>query len=224
MFPGLWRKQDCDQVECTWDLVSNSGQRKLTNSSRNYCTLHSVLKSEEKHGTCSYLLRRWKRKNERGGRTGRPGGRMRKTRGDREIFKDGQFRGSGNFKKIPEVTLIPCRKTFGFVRSMDEETKRECAAYHRELFGEAVKLAEHADLVVFDEIMAAVNYGMVPERDVLEFLENRPGRDQTDGLEIVLTGRDPSEKLIAAADYVSEICKRKHPFDRGIMARRGVEY
>ena len=121
-------------------------------------------------------------------------------------------------KKIPEVTLIPCRKTFGFVRSMDEETKRECAAYHRELFGEAVKLAEHA------EIMAAVNYGMVPERDVLEFLENRPGRDQTDGLEIVLTGRDPSEKLIAAADYVSEICKRKHPFDRGIMARRGVEY
>ena len=127
-------------------------------------------------------------------------------------------------KKIPEVTLIPCRKTFGFVRSMDEETKRECAAYHRELFGEAVKLAEHADLVVFDEIMAAVNYGMVPEHDVLEFLENRPGRDQTDGLEIVLTGRDPSEKLIAAADYVSEICKRKHPFDRGIMARRGVEY
>ena len=127
-------------------------------------------------------------------------------------------------KTIPEVTLIPCRKTFGFVRSMDEETKRECAAYHRELFGEAVKLAEHADLVVFDEIMAAVNYGMVPECDVLEFLENRPGRDQTDGLEIVLTGRDPSEKLIAAADYVSEICKRKHPFDRGIMARRGVEY
>ena len=38
MFPGLWRKQDCDQVECAWDLVSNSGQRKLTNSSRNYCT------------------------------------------------------------------------------------------------------------------------------------------------------------------------------------------
>ena len=224
MFPGLWRKQDCDQVECTWDLVSNSGQSKLTNSSRNYCTLHSVLKSEEKHGTCSYLLRRWKRKNERGGRTGRPGGSMRKRVGIARFLKTDNSGVVEILKKIPEVTLIPCRKTFGFVRSMDEETKRECAAYHRELFGEAVKLAEHADLVVFDEIMAAVNYGMVPERDVLEFLENRPGRDQTDGLEIVLTGRDPSEKLIAAADYVSEICKRKHPFDRGIMARRGVEY
>ena len=60
-------------------------------------------------------------------------------------------------KKLPEVTLIPCRKNFGFVRSMDEDTKRKCAAYNRELFSEAVKLAENADLVVFDEIMAAVN-------------------------------------------------------------------
>ena len=53
-------------------------------------------------------------------------------------------------KKLPEVTLIPCRKTFGFVRSMDEETKKECADYNRNLFFEAVKLAEDADLVVFD--------------------------------------------------------------------------
>ena len=112
-------------------------------------------------------------------------------------------------KRLPEVTLIPCRKNFGFVRSMDEETKKECADYNRNLFLEAAELAKTADLVVFDEIMAAVNYGMVPEKD---------------GLEIVLTGRNPSESLLGAADYVSEICKRKHPFDKGIMARRGVEY
>ena len=98
-------------------------------------------------------------------------------------------------KRLPEVTLIPCRKNFGFVRSMDEET-----------------------------IMAAVNYGMVPEKDILDFLENRPKKGEPDGMEIVLTGRNPSESLLGAADYVSEICKRKHPFDKGIMARRGVEY
>lgn len=72
--------------------------------------------------------------------------------------------------------------------------------------------------------MAAVNYGMVPEKDILDFLENRPKKGEPDGLEIVLTGRNPSESLLGAADYVSEICKRKHPFDKGIMARRGVEY
>lgn len=62
-------------------------------------------------------------------------------------------------KRLPEVTLIPCRKNFGFVRSMDEETKKECADYNRNLFLEAAELAKTADLVVFDEIMAAVNYG-----------------------------------------------------------------
>ena len=107
---------------------------------------------------------------------------------------------------------------------MDEDTKRKCAAYNRELFSDAVKLAEDADLVVFDEIMAAVNYGMIPEKDVLDFLEKRPKKGEPDGLEVVLTGRNPSEALIAEADYVSEICKRKHPFDKGIKARRGVEY
>ena len=129
-----------------------------------------------------------------------------------------------SLKKIPEITLIPCRKTFGFVRPMDEKTKKECAEYNRKLFHEAVELAKNADLAVFDEIMAAVNYGMVPEKDVLDFLKERPKKGEPDGLEVVFTGRNPSEALIEAADYVSEICKRKHPFDKGIMARRGVEY
>ena len=43
-------------------------------------------------------------------------------------------------------------------------------------------------------------------------------------LEIVLTGRNPDEKLIELADYVSEIKKVKHPFDQGIYARKGIEY
>ena len=38
------------------------------------------------------------------------------------------------------------------------------------------------------------------------------------------TGRDPDEALVELADYVSEIRKVKHPFDRGIRARRGIEY
>ncbi len=75
--------------------------------------------------------------------------------------------------------------------------------------------SEHADLVVFDEIMAAVNYGMVPERDVLEFLENRPGRDQTDGWRSFSLGEIRREKLgDRGSGLCLEICKRKHPFDR----------
>ena len=47
---------------------------------------------------------------------------------------------------------------------------------------------------------------------------------ETDSLEVVLTGRDPDLRLVEKADYVSEICKVKHPYDRGIRARRGIEY
>ena len=85
------------------------------------------------------------------------------------------------------------------------------------------KLAEDADLVVFDEIMAAVNYGMIPEKNVLDFLEKRPKKGEPDGLEVVLTGRNPSAALRERSDYDSEIRKEKHPFDRGITGRDGIE-
>ena len=42
-------------------------------------------------------------------------------------------------------------------------------------------------------------------------------------MEVVLSGRNPSAALLDLADYVSEICKRKHPFDNGIPARVGIE-
>ncbi|MBQ2135224.1 MAG: cob(I)yrinic acid a,c-diamide adenosyltransferase, partial [Phascolarctobacterium sp.] len=41
--------------------------------------------------------------------------------------------------------------------------------------------------------------------------------------EVVMTGRNPFPELIELADYVSEVCKRKHPKDKGIMARKGIE-
>ena len=48
-------------------------------------------------------------------------------------------------------------------------------------------------------------------------------REKPEELEVVLTGQDPSPRLVEAADYVSEIRKKKHPFDQGIPARRGIE-
>ena len=49
-------------------------------------------------------------------------------------------------------------------------------------------------------------------------------RGKPEYLEVVLTGRDPDQSLVELADYVSEIRKVKHPFDRGIRARKGIEY
>lgn len=124
-------------------------------------------------------------------------------------------------RSIPGITVTPCDRTFGFVFRMTEEQKQEAACYYQGRFETAVAEAVQGqyDLLILDEILASCNYGMVQEQAVVEFLKNRPS-----GLEVVLTGRDPSENLLELADYVSEICMRKHPYQKGIPARKGIEF
>lgn len=74
-------------------------------------------------------------------------------------------------------------------------------------------------LLVLDEIMAAVNSGFVANERLLAALDHRP-----DGLEVVLTGRGPSKELLSRADYVTEMRAVKHPYEKGVGARKGVEY
>lgn len=75
------------------------------------------------------------------------------------------------------------------------------------------------DIVILDEIINAVWFDLLAEQDVLDVLNSKP-----DHVELVLTGRNASERLIARADLVTEMVQKKHPFDQGIMARKGIEY
>ena len=122
--------------------------------------------------------------------------------------------------RILGIRLIPCSRTFGFTFQMSDQEKKEAARYYEELFQKAWDQAEQEgfDMLVLDEMMAALSAGFVKEEQLLGRLQNRP-----EGLEVVMTGRNPSERLVEAADYVSEIRKVKHPFDRGIGARTGIE-
>ena len=76
-----------------------------------------------------------------------------------------------------------------------------------------------ADLVVLDEVAAAVNLGLLSVEAVAGAITRR-----AEGVEVVLTGRDMPPALVALADMVSEIRAVKHPFGRGIGAREGIEY
>lgn len=77
---------------------------------------------------------------------------------------------------------------------------------------------DNYDVVVFDEIIGAIQTKMLDSNLVLNFIKNKP-----QNLEVVMTGRNPEEELIKVADYVSEIKKIKHPFDKKISAREGIE-
>ena len=75
------------------------------------------------------------------------------------------------------------------------------------------------DLIIFDEINYAVKFGLISLDDVLALLDKKPEK-----LHVLLTGRDARPELIERADLVTEMKLVKHPFDKGIDARKGIEY
>lgn len=75
------------------------------------------------------------------------------------------------------------------------------------------------DLIICDEINYAIHYGMIGIDKVVADLAARP-----DTLHVICTGRNAHAKLIEAADLVSEIKQIKHPYEKGILAQRGIEY
>jgi cob(I)alamin adenosyltransferase len=79
--------------------------------------------------------------------------------------------------------------------------------------------SESGRLLVLDEILGAIETGLFPEEKLLAFLDERP-----EDLEVVLTGRNPSLAVIDRTDYRSQIVCAGHPYDRGIIARRGIEF
>ena len=91
--------------------------------------------------------------------------------------------------------------------------------YNNKALDEIIKFCGPFDVLVLDEILCAVQLGVLSEEKLVEFLEHKPR-----GLEIVLTGHAVSDKVLELADYVTEIRKVKHPYDQGITAREGIEY
>jgi len=74
------------------------------------------------------------------------------------------------------------------------------------------------DLLVMDEVINAVSDGLLDERDVIRVIRKR-GRTH-----VVLTGRGVTEKMIKEADLVTTMQKEKHPYDKGMMAVKGLDY
>lgn len=122
---------------------------------------------------------------------------------------------------VPKIDVIHLKKVYGFFYRLNEEEQEEARKTYGELWREILGRISGGTygVLVMDEFMAAWQYGLVPREETLQFLKEKP-----DSLEVVLTGRDPDDRLVELADYVSEIRKVKHPFDRGIRARKGIEY
>jgi cob(I)alamin adenosyltransferase len=119
---------------------------------------------------------------------------------------------------IPNVTVA----RFGqqsFVNPTDvKDIDREEASAALKDAREAM-LSGKYDLVVLDEVNVATGWGLLELDELLKFLDEKPKN-----VELILTGRYADSKLIERADLVTEMKEIKHPFQKGITARRGLEW
>lgn len=154
-------------------------------------------------------------------------------------------------RHIPGVHVLHAEHFFGFSFRMTEEEKEISREEYRGLLtSAALFLSEHTEkipegsktphdakhqssrnqndrgsaspdcVIVLDEVLHAINAGLLAESELLYFLDEAK---HSSGAEIVLTGTNPGEEISKRADYISEIRKIRHPFDRGILARKGIE-
>jgi cob(I)alamin adenosyltransferase len=136
-----------------------------------------------------------------------------------QFFKNGK---SSEVAVLSKVENIDCRfpsVNYGRYKNMTEEQKNEEKNVYGKLFAEIIGSACDYDMIVLDESVSALNYGFLPEDALMEFLL-KEGKNR----EIILTGRNPSARLLEIADYATEMRKEKHPFDKGIRARKGIEF
>ena len=136
-----------------------------------------------------------------------------------QFFKDGSSSEISVLRSVPGVEVCVCPKRYGFFKNMSPEERESAAKDYSGLFRAVCEKAADADLAVMDELISLCNHGLVPENDALRFMDEKPS-----GLELVITGREPSKAMTARADYITEMKKLRHPFDRGIAARRGIEF
>lgn len=145
-------------------------------------------------------------------------------RGGRVLFtqflKDMETGELASLARIPGITVVRGKGISKFTFQMTPEELAEAKKVQMAMFDDVVQKVrtDTPDMLVLDEVLVTCSLGLLDEQKVLDFLDTKPEK-----LEVVMTGRNPSQAFIDRADYVSEIVKCKHPFDKGIGARVGIE-
>lgn len=132
-----------------------------------------------------------------------------------QFLKDG-FSSENKLLEKCGVKVLAQKMPTMFVDMNDPKMIKEVSQLVNGLF---LMIDESYDGIVLDELLDAIALNLINEGMVYERI-----LDLKDDHEIILTGRMPSHKIKPILDYSSEIKKHKHPYDKGIKARKGIEY
>ncbi|MDH4118319.1 MAG: cob(I)yrinic acid a,c-diamide adenosyltransferase [Acidimicrobiia bacterium] len=107
----------------------------------------------------------------------------------------------------------------GFTWDSEKLSESEAIARQAWSFAADVIRSGDYDLVILDEITYPMNWNWIDSQQVVDVIAERPAH-----VNVVVTGRDAPEALVGIADTVTEMTKVKHAYDRGVMARRGLDF
>ena len=136
-----------------------------------------------------------------------------------QFLKNGRSGELSVLKQLEGVALCCDCTASKFVAKMTPEERAEYARRCREQLRQAFDLAQTRDMLVLDEALDACELGMLEQAELLALLDGRPA-----GLEVVVTGHSLPQEIARRAGYITQMQSQRHPYDRGIKARRGVEY
>lgn len=138
-----------------------------------------------------------------------------------QFMKTGRSSEIGMLETLPGVEIMDAPRMTKFSFKMTDEERQEMLEADNAVLGEISDKVSSGgyDLLVMDECIGSCHKGFLDEQLLIDFLRNKP-----EHLEVVMTGRHPDDALMDIADYVTEMHKVKHPYDEGIMARRGIEF
>ncbi len=133
-------------------------------------------------------------------------------------------------ESIPGIRVLKIEHDYGFYRYMSDEDKLEITEKHNQILEEILRTIRHFSgidpegngpelMIVLDEITYPCRCNLLDEELLKQILDETP-----DTVELVMTGRNPKEYMVKHSDYWSDLELRKHPYEKNVVARYGVEF
>ena len=133
-----------------------------------------------------------------------------------QFIKNGS---SGELEILQKLGITVEQYGLGFTSKGDKSQHKTAAERGLQT---AIKDIESKDfeMIICDEINYAVSGGLIAEENVLKLID----KAKENSIHLVMTGRNPTAKMVEVADIVTNMIKIKHAFDKGIEAQAGIEY
>ena len=134
-----------------------------------------------------------------------------------QFMKGGDTAELNSLAKIDEIDVMRCDRDYGFFNTLSESDKAELSACHNGLLEKA--FSGSYDAVILDEFNFAYGHALMDCGRAEKLIS-----ESAEKIEVVITGRNPAQVFVDAADYISEIQCVRHPYQKGVTARKGIEY